>query len=276
MRRYWPTVPVGSMLVREWDFMRAPAAGDFGPTGTPIRTQQFMQLNGAPANEYVLVDHFTRPHWTHATWIDTWHIRYDGETVVEFKDDANLRAFTTPPTDGIEFNRSLFDPGMELRWGNVLQADVSNPSPTVGWATQFVASAGSLMMTGSFRLRADNSFMLVEVRDDVIVGGTRYDDVAVVRVDQRACASPTSCAADAAGTAQYDINYFYLAVDQGAIVNFGYHAAYVDGALVTTLSFGEALLRVCTLPVPEPAPMYDWQIAYDATLTDSPTPPSCP
>ena len=36
------------------------------------------------------------------------------------------------------------------------------------------AEDGMLAMTGSFSFRADNSFMLVEVRDDVISGGVHY------------------------------------------------------------------------------------------------------
>lgn len=274
MRKYWPTVAVGTMLIKRWDFMALPSLGDYRASGTPIRTQQYMHLAGAPPTDYVLVDHFTPPHWTHATWIDTWHVRYDGNTVVEYKDDANLRSLQVPAGDGIEFNRTVYNPGKELRWGDTLGLKVPNPSPTLGWATHF--AEGSLTEAGSLEVRGDNTFELTDVRDDVIVNGVKYDNVAVVRIDQRACTSPTQCTADQAGTAAYTINYFYLAPGIGHIANFQYEGKFSGNTLLVTLSFGEALLSWCEKPSPAPVPQHDWQLAFDATMSGSPVPPTCP
>jgi hypothetical protein len=274
--------------VKKWAFMKAPAAGNFEMSEYKLnRTQAFFRPDDGTTNEYALVESFSGAEWKYATWVDTWHLRYDGTTVIEFKDDANYKTALGNPTQGIEFGSTVFESGRELRWGNQLSAGVSNPSPSRGYSSSFVVDGGTLVPSRpSFEGRADNAFTLVDVRDNVIANGRRFDRVAKVRIDQRACASAAAdgCAYNAQGTAAYNVAYFYLAPDTGFIAIIFYDAQKAspdagalafDGGFDIKLSSGEVLTDTCIKPAPA-VRQYDWQFAYDSTLTASPPVPTCP
>lgn len=281
MIKYWPAPALGTMLVKSWDFMAAPQLGDYRAAQQNLRTQAFLHLGGSPANEYALTEHFSGPTWTFATWQDTWHFRYEGNAVIEFKDDVNLSTTVLPRLPGVQLSRMVYAPGQELRWGARLASDVLVPSPSHAVTTDLAPS--SLTPVRTFDMFAANVFSLVDVRDGVIANGTRYDKVAVVRVDQRTCRPNTSCSYDPAGTADYVISYFYLAVGVGPIVTVTYWAVrdqsddlVFDGNFAFELGFGEVATKVCTQPLPTPAPLFDHQLAMTDKLTGSPAPPSCP
>ncbi len=151
-----------------------------------------------------------------------------------------------------------------------------------GGAERFGAA---LVQVGSFEARSDNSFALHELRNGVVVAGVTYNDVAVVRVDQRAWSGAVAgaCPYTVAATAQDDVNSFWLAPGVGHLVNFGYAAArdangmllFPNGAFDVRLTFGEAVKRMCTRPAPQP--QYDWQLAFNAGLTAGASAPApCP
>ena len=299
MRRYWPTPDAGTTFVKDWAFF--PGDGGFAETAN-FRRQSYFQMSGAPSNEFVLVDYFAHPGqpaiWEE--WIDTWHVRYDGNTVIEFKDDANFQqAFNKGP--GVVFGRTSYESGFELRWGNVLQLGVVNLSPTHSYSSLFAVDAGSLLPvqvladagygptspTAQLEGRSDNFFMFYELRDNVIVKGRRYDQVAVVRVDQRACTTATlgACGYDPQHTAAYNINYFYMAPGLGHLVNFGYEAAklpdggwdFANGQFAIEYKYGEVAKAMCSQPVRTPTPQFDWQVATNDLVTaGSAAPPPCP
>jgi hypothetical protein len=298
MRRYWPTVATGTMQVKDWGFVLAP---DYQEQ-RDFRRQAFYSLFNSPANEFVLVDYFAHPAWPLALseWMDTWHIRYDGNTVIEFKDDANLNTISDPRRPGVTFVRTPYSANEELRWGNVLQMGIVNNSPTHAFTTFFLVDAGTLTQgfplgdggfapngIGAHEGRGDNAFILSELRDNVIVNGRRYNQVAVVRVTQRICASPepSGCAYTPSGTGAFFINDFYLAPDVGQIINIGSSAIrapngqldFDGGAFHFSRDYIEIAKRVCVQPVRNPLPQYDWQVATNAGVTGgSDAPGPCP
>jgi hypothetical protein len=291
MRKYWPTPATGQMQVKMWEFASNDALKLSGKA--VYRSQGYFPVSVAGAIEYRLIDHFSGPNWTTTlqlgapaleTWIDTWSLRYDGDTVVEFKDDANFNTtLGEPRSTGVRFGRSTYDTGRELRWGSRMVGGVDNSSPT--YTNTVVFPTASLTGGVPSRHYADNTFGLVEVRNGVIVGGVSYDTVALVKVSQRSCADGTECRAVPAETTSWIVDYFYMAPDVGMIARFAYvPATKADGSLDLTAAGGfqfatdyvELMTDVCTKPAPART-TYDWEFAFaDGTLTKSPPAPLCP
>jgi hypothetical protein len=288
MRQYWPTPADKNMQVKTWEFFDLPGFVSRGPT--VYRTQGLFAVPGA-SGEYRLIDHFNGPYWRTglaldgsalASWVDTWSLRYDNGTVVEYKDDANANTtFIKPQIPGIAFARSVYDQGHELRWGKRLVGGVDNLSQTYTWTTVFPTN--SLTSPRTSRGYADNTFGLVEVRNNVIVAGVRYDNVAIVRVSQRECEPNTSCNPSDAESGSWLVDYFYMAPSVGMIARFAYEPATLDGGAWDMSSGGirfvMKLLEIMRNTCEKSAPVaqYDWQLAFtDGTLTSSAPAPSCP
>jgi hypothetical protein len=288
MRQYWPTPKPGEMQVKNWEFFDMPGVVSRGKT--IYRTQGLFSIAGPAGVEYRLIDHFNGPQWRTGyaldgepltSWLDTWSLRYDDDTVVEYKDDANINTtFLKPQVPGLAFARSVYDQGHELRWGKRLVGGVDNLSQTYTWTTKFPTS--SLSNEETSRSFADNTFGLVEVRNNVIVAGVRYDNVAIVRVSQRGCEPNTMCNPVDAESGDWIVDYFYMAPTVGMIARFQYVPKTLDGGAWVTagglsfvLNLVEIVTDLCTKTAP--APQYDWLLAFsDGSLTTSAPAPSCP
>lgn len=124
---------------------------------------------------------------------------YDGNTVVEYKDDANLRIRSRCPRAMASNSTARSTTRARSCAGATRSPQVPNPSPTFGLGHALrrgLADRGRL----ASRLRGLPLILeFTDVRDDVIVTSVKYDNVAVVRINQRACTSPTQCTADQAG-----------------------------------------------------------------------------
>jgi hypothetical protein len=294
MRAYWPTPAAGTMQVKLWQFASNDARALSGKG--IYRSQGYFPVTVAGNTEYRLVDHFNGALWVQGltpggtpleSWIDTWSLRYDGDTVIEYKDDANYNtAVASPPIPGVAFVRSSYDPGHELRWGNRLVGGVDNASATYTWSDFYATASLTTLSFPRLRSYADNSFGLVEVRDGVVVNGIVYNHVAIVKVSQRSCVSGTNCSAIPSETSAWVIDYFYMAPSVGMIARFGYGpktktSGGFDLDLAGNFQFAptyvELMTDLCTKPAPART-TYDWELAFaDPTnLLHSPPAPSCP
>jgi hypothetical protein len=264
MTRYWPRPPSGTMQIKHWAFLKDYAATGAVAERIPApefeRVQAYFQLKEPQADEFVLADFLAgsrREKTGEQPWAATWHVR----------------------------NRPTDPRGVVELWGKSLEKGEVYESPGFLQFRRVQRTGATLSETDLGRFRTSNQFSFVGARDGVVVGGERFDQVAVVRVDQRPCASLTQCeatplgtAAGADGTRIWYVHFMYMAPNVGLIAMLVYVGSAQPGATQFTFgrSWAEVVVKRCEIPVFSPAPQYDWQLAFDPSLERSLPTPRCP